>query len=50
MEDLNRLAIKEEKRADIQRMLKYGLDPKAIMTCLNLTEDEFLELSTPLAG
>lgn len=54
MEELNRkaadLAIKELDREHVQRMLKMGFDKQTIMELLDLTEDEFAELSTPLAG
>ena len=46
MEDL----IKDENREHVQRMLKLGLSKETIMACLNLTEEEFAELATPLAG
>ena len=50
MEELNKMAIKERDRKRVQRMLKMGFDKKSIMMALDLTEDEFAELSTPLAG
>ena len=54
IEELNKkaadLAMKERDREHVQRMLKMGFDKKSIMMALDLTEDEFDELSTPLAG
>ena len=46
MEDL----IKDENREHVQRMLKLGLSKETIMASLNLTEEEFEELATPLAS
>ena len=46
MEDL----FKEEKREYVLNMLKMGLNKATIMQALNLTEEEFNELSTPLAS
>ena len=42
--------IKEEKRLDVQNMLKMGLDKAFIMKALRLSEEQFEELSTPLAS
>ena len=42
--------MKERDREHVQRMLKMGFDKKSIMMALGLTEEEFAELSTPLAG
>ena len=54
MEELNKkaadLAIKELDREHVQRILKMGFDKQTIMELLDLTEEEFAELSTPLAG
>ena len=54
MEELNKkaadLAIKELDRKHVQRMLKMGFDKQTIMELLDLAEDEYAELSTPLAG
>ena len=54
MEELNKkaadFAMKERDRKHVQRMLKKGMDKSDIMELLDLTEDEFAELSTPLAG
>ena len=54
MEELNKkaadLAMKERDREHVQRMLKMGFDKQTIMELLDLTEEEFAELSTPLAG
>ena len=50
MEELNKKAIKELDRKHVQRMLKMGFDKQTIMELLDLAEDEYAELSTPLAG
>ena len=54
MEELNKkaadMALREANHKSVQRMLKMGFDKKSIMMALDLTEDEFSELSTPLAG
>ena len=50
MEELNKMAMKERDREHVQRMLKKGMDKSDIMELLDLTEEEFDELSTPLAG
>ena len=50
MEELNKKAIKELDRKHVQRMLKMGFDKQTIMELLDLTAEEFEELSTPLAG
>jgi hypothetical protein len=54
MEELNKkaadLAMKERDREHVQRMLKKGMDKSDIMELLDLTAEEFDELSTPLAG
>ena len=42
--------IKDENREHVQRMLKLGLSKETIMASLNLTEEEFEELATPLAS
>ena len=44
------MALREAHRKSVQRMLKKGMDKSDIMELLDLTEDEFAELSTPLAG
>ena len=54
MEELNKkaadMALREANRKHVQRMLKMGFDKQTIMELLDLTEEEFEELSTPLAG
>ena len=54
IEELNKkaadMALREAHRKSVQRMLKMGFDKKSIMMALDLTEEEFEELSTPLAG
>ena len=50
IEELNKKAVYEAHRKSVQRMLKKGMDKSDIMELLDLTEDEFAELSTPLAG
>ena len=50
MEELNKKAMKERDREHVQRMLKMGFDKQTIMELLDLTAEEFEELSTPLAG
>ena len=54
MEELNKkaadMALREANRKSVQRMLKKGMDKSDIMELLDLTEEEFEELSTPLAG
>ena len=54
MEELNKkaadMALREANRKSVQRMLKKGMDKSDIMELLDLTEEEFDELSTPLAG
>ena len=54
MEELNKkaadMALREANRKSVQRMLKKGMDKNDIMELLDLTEEEFDELSTPLAG
>ena len=50
IEELNKKAVYEANRKSVQRMLKMGFDKKSIMMALDLTEEEFDELSTPLAG
>ena len=44
------MALREANRKSVQRMLKKGMDKNDIMELLDLTEEEFDELSTPLAG
>ena len=54
MEELNKkaadMALREAHRKSVQRMLKMGFDKQTIMELLDLTAEEFDELSTPLAG
>ena len=54
IEELNKkavaMALREANRKSVQRMLKKGMDKSDIMELLDLTEEEFDELSTPLAG
>ena len=50
MEELNQMAIKEENRQHVQNMLKMGFDKTTIMKALRLSEEQFEELSTPLAS
>ena len=54
IEELNKkaadTALREANRKSVQRMLKKGMDKSDIMELLDLTEEEFAELSTPLAG
>ncbi|MBP5211903.1 MAG: PD-(D/E)XK nuclease family transposase [Pyramidobacter sp.] len=50
MQELNRRAVFEANRKNVQRMLKQGFDRKTIMKALDLTEEEYEELATPLAG
>ena len=54
MEELKKkaadFAMKERDRKHVQRMLKMGFDKQTIMELLDLAEDEYAELSTPLAG
>ena len=45
MEELNKKAIKELDRKHVQRMLKMGFDKQTIMELLDLTQEEFEELS-----
>ena len=50
VEELNKKAVYEAHRKSVQRMLKMGFDKQTIMELLDLTAEEFEELSTPLAG
>ena len=50
IEELNKKAVYEAHRKSVQRMLRKGMDKSDIMELLDLTEEEFDELSTPLAG
>ncbi|MBQ8090571.1 MAG: hypothetical protein IJ233_07515 [Pyramidobacter sp.] len=42
--------IHEEKRRDVQKMLKMGVGKDFIMEALSLTEEQYEEFATPLAG